>query len=57
MATMKTLQLRILIDDQGQDTVEYGLLAAFISIAALLTIKGIGPLVESLYQDVAKAFR
>jgi Flp pilus assembly pilin Flp len=43
-------------DQEGQDTVEYGLLAAFISIAALLAIKAIGPLVNSLYVKVKDAF-
>ena len=56
MFTTRTLLGRLVFDDSGQDTVEYGLLAAFISIAALLAIKAIGPLVESLYQQVAAAF-
>ena len=56
MFTTRTLLGRRVLDDSGQDTVEYGLLAAFISIAALLAIKAIGPLVESLYQQVAAAF-
>lgn len=38
--------------DEGQDVVEYGLLAAFISIAAVLTLSLIGPLVDNLYQEV-----
>ena len=45
-----------LVKDDGQDTVEYGLLAAFISIFALLAIKAIGPLVNTLYENVKKAF-
>jgi Flp pilus assembly pilin Flp len=32
--------------------VEYGLLAALISIAAVLTISLIGPLVDAMYQQV-----
>jgi Flp pilus assembly pilin Flp len=42
--------------DEGEDVVEYGLLAAFISIAALLTIKVIGPAVNGLYEQVKNAF-
>jgi Flp pilus assembly pilin Flp len=38
--------------DEGQDVVEYGLLAALLSIAAVLTIELIGPLVDDLYQRV-----
>ena len=41
--------------DDGQDVVEYGLLAAFISVFAILTIRAIGPLVEPLYQQVQGA--
>jgi Flp pilus assembly pilin Flp len=47
---------RFLHDEDGQDVVEYGLLASFISIAALLTIKAIGPLVNNLYVKVKDAF-
>jgi len=52
---MTNLKQWILKED-GQDTVEYGLLAAFISIAALLAIKAIGPLVNDLYVKVKDAF-
>ena len=45
-----------ILNEDGQDTVEYGLLAAFISIAALLAIKAIGPLVNDLYVKVKDAF-
>jgi len=41
--------------DEGQDIVEYGLLAAFISISAVLVIKLIGPLLEPLYESVKVA--
>ena len=43
-------------DDQGQDVVEYALLASFISIAAVLTISAIGPLLSGLYTKIASAF-
>ena len=43
-------------NEEGQDMVEYGLLAAFISIVAVITIKAIGPLVNDLYQKVKDAF-
>jgi len=43
---------RLLEDNQGQDLIEYGVLAAFISILALATIKLIGPLVAQLYEAV-----
>jgi Flp pilus assembly pilin Flp len=38
--------------DDGQDLVEYALLASFISIVAVVTIRAIGPLVRVLYENV-----
>lgn len=46
----------LLHDEEGQDLTEYGLLAAFISITAVLTIRNFGPLIDALYQLVAAAF-
>jgi len=45
-------RMRIFDEESGQDTVEYGLLAAFISVFALLAIKAIGPLVNSMYEKI-----
>lgn len=42
-------------DEQGQDMVEYALLAAFISIVAIVTIRAIGPLVNTIYTNVQAA--
>jgi len=42
-------------DERGQDIIEYGLLASFISIAALATIRLIGPLIVPLYQAIEAA--
>lgn len=46
---------RFIRDEQGQDMVEYALLAAFISIVAIATIKAIGPLVKTIYGNVQSA--
>lgn len=40
---------RLLREDTGQDMVEYGLVAAFISIVAIVALKNIAPLVQALY--------
>ena len=40
---------RVLCEENGSDMVEYGLLASFISIASLVTIRLIGPLVNALF--------
>jgi len=42
-------------NDEGQDVVEYALLAAFISIVAIATLQLIGPLVDGIYQDIQTA--
>jgi Flp pilus assembly pilin Flp len=41
--------------DEGQDVVEYALLAAFISIFAIVVIKAIGPLINTIYENVKAA--
>jgi Flp pilus assembly pilin Flp len=46
---------RLLRDERGQDMVEYALLASFISIIAIATIKLIGPLVNTIYVNVKDA--
>lgn len=43
---------RFVRKDEGQDMVEYGLLAALLSIAAVLTLRLFGPLVDGMYQKV-----
>jgi len=42
-------------NEEGQDVVEYALLAAFISIFAIATIKLIGPLVNTIFVNVKTA--
>jgi len=53
---MKTLK-HLLRDESGQDMVEYAVLAAFISIVAIATIRTIGPLIAAIYQNVAAALQ
>lgn len=52
---MKKLLVKFIKDESGQDMVEYALLAAFISIVAILTIRNIGPLVDAVYQRIESA--
>jgi len=51
---MKHLK-KFLFEDSGQDMVEYGLLAAFISIVAIAALQAIGPLVNAVYTNVKNA--
>lgn len=47
--------MRFLREEDGQDMVEYGLLAAFISIVAILALQAIGPLVNAVYVSIQNA--
>jgi pilus assembly protein Flp/PilA len=54
------LKLREMIErltnrEEGQDMIEYALLAALISIVAIAIIVLIGPFLKSLFQDVVNA--
>ncbi len=42
-------------EDDGQDMIEYALLAGFISIVAILALQAIGPLVNAVYVGVQNA--
>lgn len=42
-------------DEKGQDMIEYALLASFISIVAIATIRLIGPLVSAIYTAIEGA--
>jgi len=42
-------------NEEGQDMIEYAVLAAFISIVAIATIRLIGPLIDAIYTAVVAA--
>jgi len=46
---------KLIRDEKGQDMVEYALLASFISIVAIATLRLIGPLVNGIYQEIEAA--
>ena len=46
---------RLIRDEKGQDMVEYALLASFISIVAIVTLRLIGPLVNTIYVNIQTA--
>lgn len=52
---MKNLLKTLVRDDRGQDVIEYVLLAAGISIVAIVTIPTIGEEVVARYEDVLAA--
>ena len=43
---------KFLCEEDGQDLVEYGLLAAFLSIAAVVVVRASGPLVHARFVSV-----
>ncbi|HVH29022.1 MAG TPA: Flp family type IVb pilin [Vicinamibacterales bacterium] len=49
---MKNLINRFVREEEGQDIIEYALLAAFISVVAWLVLQDIGSDVENIYSDV-----
>lgn len=52
MKNWKNLFIRLVRDEQGQDMIEYALLAAFISIIAVAAITTIGTGVNTIYGRV-----
>ena len=52
---MTNLFARFVREEEGQDIIEYGLLAAFISVVAWLTLQAIGQDVITMSSDVKSA--
>ena len=50
---MKQLLISLVRDDQGQDLIEYALLAGLISLVCVLAITNVGTKVNGLFEDVA----
>ncbi len=49
---MKNLLARLLTDNDGQDLIEYALLAGFISLAVIAAITAVGGGLNTLYGAV-----
>jgi len=49
---MKNLFNRFVREDQGQDLIEYALLAGFISLVAVVAITAVGTGVNAVYQNI-----
>ena len=57
-ASLRNLVLDVLRrDEEGQDMIEYALLAALISIVAIVMILAIGPYIQNTFADVANALK
>jgi Flp pilus assembly pilin Flp len=51
-AIVKNLIARFVREDDGQDVIEYALLAAFVSIIAATIIQSIGPDLKNIFTAV-----
>jgi pilus assembly protein Flp/PilA len=52
---MRKLIARFVRDDEGQDLIEYGLLAGIITAAAVSAILTVGPKVTTLFGNLSTA--
>jgi pilus assembly protein Flp/PilA len=50
---MKKLLISLVRDDEGQDLIEYALLAGLISLVCVVAITGVGTKVNALYGSVS----
>ena len=53
MDRLKTLALRLLRDEEGQDLIEYALLATFVSLVAIAGATLLGTALNNWYSSVA----
>jgi Flp pilus assembly pilin Flp len=49
---MKALLKRFVREEEGQDLIEYALLAGFISLVAILAIQGVGTGLNQVYGNI-----
>jgi pilus assembly protein Flp/PilA len=54
---MKTLLVRFMTDDSGATAIEYGLIAAGISVAIIAVVNGIGSNLNSKFNTVSTQLR
>lgn len=52
---MKTLLGRLVREEEAQDLIEYALLAAFISLAAIAVLITIGPVIAAKFTEIQEA--
>jgi pilus assembly protein Flp/PilA len=54
---MKTLVSRFVKDESGATAIEYGLIAAGISVAIIATVKGLGTSLNATFSSVSGALK
>jgi pilus assembly protein Flp/PilA len=55
MKQLKTLVTRLVKDEEGQDLIEYALLAALISVALVLILPGVAAAITTTFNNVIAA--
>ena len=50
---MKNLLKKLVVEEQGQDVIEYALLAAAISVIAIPVVRGIGTAILPRYNGIS----
>jgi pilus assembly protein Flp/PilA len=55
MERLKTIVARFVRDDEGQDLIEYALLAALISVALVLILPGVATAITTTFNNVIDA--
>jgi Flp pilus assembly pilin Flp len=53
MQVLRTVTLRLIRDEQGQDLIEYALLATFVSLMAIIGASLLGTALNNWYSKVA----
>lgn len=53
MHSLKTFAIRLLRDDEGQDLIEYALLATFVSLLAIIGAQALGGALNNWYSAVS----
>lgn len=54
---MKSVLLRFLKDDNGATAIEYGLIAAGISVAIIAVVEGLGSNLNTTFTSVSSALK
>lgn len=57
MTNLKTVIASLRRDEKGATAIEYGLIAAFVSIAIIATLQLIGPALDGIFQQVLAALQ
>jgi Flp pilus assembly pilin Flp len=50
-----TTLTRLVLEEDAQDMVEYALTATFVSIAAVVALRALAPLVRAMYERIQAA--